>query len=183
VRTTAKPATAAAPSVEVDAFLSKARQEVIALLMKGGPKSEAYSLTTAVKTAVKLESGEFKVMALPQTDYTFSGAYFGKRGHIIFCFTPLDAQDFAHAEFTTGGLGAAFPSIIPAFQEVMIDSDAELQSYNLVHEMPTDALEAMITAAIEGRVEALKQAAEEVEQKAKRAEEDFYAGNPEWGLF
>lgn len=178
-------ARAASPAIEVDKHLAKARNELLSLFHTKGPKSEAYSLTTSIKAPLKYHDGQYKQALAAETDYLFSTAYFGRRGQAIFNFTPIDAQEFEHMELTVGPMATAFPAIISAFQEILIDADPELSTYTADEGLmlPADALSAMIDAFLEMRVTNLKEEEAHVTAKTKAVEENFYAGNPNWGLF
>lgn len=183
-RATTRKAAESGTVTDTSPHVAKARRDLIALFDVKGPKQEAYTLSAPFKSPVKMPDESYKVESLPLTDYLFSGVYFGKRATAIFNLTPLDAQDFRHAELSPSNIMQAFPAMAAVFQEILVDADEELKGYLLV--AGSDALETlgkMTQSYLESRVRIYADEEEVKKKAAKAAEENFYESNPNWGLF
>lgn len=170
--------------VRDDVHMEKARKALLTLFDTKGPSNEAFTLDVPFMAPLKYKDGSYKNKQAPQTDYMFTGAYFGSKEGLIFNFTPVDAEEFAHMEVKMSDLSTPFPTATSAFVELLSDAINTVEAAPIMVDGDMTAnLKTLVGTYLWAQIEEIKNFEIQKERKKKDADLAFYANSSTYGIF
>lgn len=117
----------------------------------------------------KKEGGYRQLPVDPQQEFMLSDVYVGARGQIIFCYEPVDDQEYQHIEVDEKKMDEVFPLAGPAYAAAIDKNDEE--DIRILIEETVNILKAEDAATAAA------------EERAKEEADQEYTTNPLFGRF